>query len=93
MPHYKNTQNKLYWLDSEEYESYLPSGCIKITDEEADTIRAAEEAARVASLSYAQKRAGEYPPIPDQLDYIYHHGIEAWKQDVVNPIKDKYPKG
>jgi hypothetical protein len=33
-----------------------------------------------------------YPPIADQLDYIYHHGITKWKKDIVDPVKKKYPK-
>jgi hypothetical protein len=41
---------------------------------------------------YQRKRASEYPSIGDQLDYIYHNGIDAWKTDMVDPIKNKYPK-
>ena len=35
---------------------------------------------------------GIYPPIGEQLDYIYHNGIEKWKTDIVDPVKKKYPK-
>ena len=38
-----------------------------------------------------QKPVGRYPPIEDQLDKIYHEGIDAWKADI-KVIKDKYPK-
>jgi len=41
---------------------------------------------------YQRDRASEYPSIGDQLDYIYHNGIDAWKTDMVDPIKNKYPK-
>jgi len=41
---------------------------------------------------YQRKRAAEYPSIGDQLDYIYHNGIDAWKTDMIDPIKAKYPK-
>ena len=41
---------------------------------------------------YQRNRATEYPSIGDQLDYIYHNGIDAWKSDMVDPIKAKYPK-
>ena len=44
------------------------------------------------SLTYADRRKSEYPSIPDQLDYIYHNGIEKWKTDMVLPVKNKYPK-
>ena len=28
-----------------------------------------------------------YPDWGTQLDYIYHHGIEKWKTDIVDPVK------
>ncbi len=60
------------------------------TDEEiADLWKAQNE----ADATYLEKRKAEYAPIPEQLDYIYHHGIEKWKTDMVLPVKEKYPKG
>ena len=41
---------------------------------------------------YQRKRALEYPSIVDQLDDIYHNGIDGWKK-TIKAIKDKYPKG
>lgn len=49
--------------------------------------------ALVTSEAYKAQRAAEYPPITDQLDYIYHNGIDAWKTDMIDPVKTKYPKG
>jgi hypothetical protein len=43
--------------------------------------------------AYKGLRAKEYPTITDQLDYIYHNGIDAWKADMIDPVKTKYPKG
>ena len=40
---------------------------------------------------YQRKRAEEYPSIADQLDKIYHSGIDEWKK-VIKTTKDKYPK-
>ena len=45
-----------------------------------------------ALMAYREVRASEYPTIGDQLDYIYHNGITAWKTNVITPIKEKYPK-
>ena len=42
---------------------------------------------------YQRNRAKEYPAITDQLDYIYHNGIDAWKTNMIDPVKTKYPKG
>ena len=41
---------------------------------------------------YARNRASAYPAIGDQLDEIYHNGIDSWKA-VIKVTKDKYPKG
>jgi hypothetical protein len=49
--------------------------------------------AYVDANAYKAKRATEYPAITDQLDYIYHNGIDAWKKDMIDPVKAKYPKG
>lgn len=38
-----------------------------------------------------EARAAEYPSIADQLDLIYHNGIDGWKA-VIKAVKDKYPK-
>ena len=42
--------------------------------------------------AYVDKRLAEYPSIADQLDDIYHNGIDAWKA-TIKTVKDKYPKG
>tara|TARA_B100000161_G_C33339467_1_gene319475 strand:+ start:81 stop:371 length:291 start_codon:yes stop_codon:yes gene_type:complete len=44
-----------------------------------------------AIQDYQSKRKSEYPKIEEQLDKIYHSGIDAWKADI-KAIKDKYPK-
>ena len=40
---------------------------------------------------YQRDRAAEYPSIKDQLDDIYHNGIDGWKA-TIKAVKDKYPK-
>ena len=42
--------------------------------------------------AYKYQRVAEYPSWHEQLDNIYHNGIDAWKADI-KAIKDKYPKG
>jgi len=44
-----------------------------------------------ANQSYKDKRAAEYPSIPDQLDDIFHNGLDGWKA-TIQETKDKYPK-
>jgi len=45
MPHYKDTENNLHWLDDTGFEHLLPEGCVQITDEEAVAISAANNPA------------------------------------------------
>ena len=40
---------------------------------------------------YQRNRAAEYPSVIDQLDDIYHNGIDGWKA-TIKETKDKYPK-
>ena len=40
---------------------------------------------------YQRDRAKEYPSIINQLDDIYHNGIDGWKA-TIKITKDKYPK-
>ena len=44
-----------------------------------------------ANKKYQRDRAAEYPSVVDQLDLIYHSGIDAWKAKI-KETKDKYPK-
>ena len=50
-----------------------------------------EGADYVGVTTYTEARKAEYPPLEEQLDKIYHSGIDAWKSDI-KVIKDKYPK-
>lgn len=40
---------------------------------------------------YQRKRAEAYPPVVDQLDTIFHHGVDAWREQI-QAVKNKYPK-
>ena len=48
--------------------------------------------AKISENEYKEKRKQEYPSIEDQLDDIYHNGIDGWKT-TIKAVKDKYPKG
>ena len=43
------------------------------------------------NAKYQRDRATEYPKIADQLDDLYHNGIDGWKA-TIKKVKDKYPK-
>ena len=54
---------------------------------------AADGAATTAEAlqTVQNNRRKEYPSVADQLDKIYHDGINEWKK-VIKATKDKYPK-
>jgi len=47
--------------------------------------------AYIDAHAYMENRAKEYPSIADQLDTLYHSGLDAWKAEI-KTVKDKYPK-
>ena len=59
---------------------------------EADILaKQAELQADYEAKEYQRNRASEYPSIADQLDDLYHNGIDGWKE-TIKAIKDKHPK-
>lgn len=41
--------------------------------------------------TYADKRREAYPSTEDQLDEIYHNGIDGWKA-TITAVKEAHPK-
>ena len=60
-------------------------------DETKRTKHMATLKAEWEAKAYQRSRAAEYPHIKDQLDDIYHNGVDEWKK-TIKAIKDKYPK-
>ena len=43
------------------------------------------------AVAYAVSRRDAYPEVEEQLDQIYHEGIDAWK-GTIKAVKDAHPK-
>ena len=71
----------LEWLDTKQTQPSEAEIQAEIARLEAD----------FAAKEYQRKRAAEYPSIVDQLDLLYHGGMDAWKA-TIQAVKDKYPK-
>jgi hypothetical protein len=58
-----------------------------------DQIKAKQAELKTAydNAKYQRDRAEAYPSIADQLDDLYHNGIDGWKA-TIKATKDKYPK-
>ncbi len=63
---------------------------ITLVQSDIDSARTTLDA-EAAAIAYQGQRKAEYPTIEDQLDDIYHNGIDAWKA-TIKVTKDKYPK-
>ncbi len=61
-------------------------------DADAVQTKVDELQAEYDAKEYQRKRASEYPSWQKQLEKIYDDGIDAWKTEMVDPIKAKYPK-
>ena len=79
--------NKIY-----ENLNVIDGGTKPTKQEVEDGLAAMQAAWTFENDSYRSKRREEYPYLAEQLDYIYNHGIDKWKTDVIDPIKKKYPK-
>ena len=63
---------------------------IKLVQSDIDAARTTLNT-EAAATKYQRDRAAEFPSVVDQLDDIYHNGIDAWKA-TIKTTKDKYPK-
>jgi hypothetical protein len=72
---------EVQWMDTEQTQP---------TEAEI-TAEVARLQAEYEANEYKRKRAAAYPSIADQLDTIYHNGIDAWKAEIA-AVKTEYPK-
>ena len=71
----------LEWLDTEQAQPTEAEITAEVTRLQAE----------YDNKEYQRQRAQAYPSIADQLDTIYHEGIDAWKAQIA-AVKQTYPK-
>jgi len=93
MKHYINNKTKEVYAYEEDgsQDDYIKSGLVPISDTDLAKLRKEQEQAGLDALTYKEKRQLEYPTIANQLDDLYHNGIDGWKT-TIKAIKDKHPK-
>ena len=64
---------------------------IKPTESELSKLYEDSVVAYENNSTYKFERRNSYPPVEEQLDMIFHHGIDAWKERI-QAIKDIIPK-
>lgn len=77
-PMMKQVNNEVSEFSSSEYEQAIEDKKNSILDE--------------YNNGYKRARQEKYPSYGDQMDYIFHNGLDAWKEDMIQPIKDEFPK-
>ncbi len=77
---YGDNPNSIEWLDGT-----TPISVSDIVSKQAELKTAYD------NNDYQRSRANEYPSMADQLDDIYHNGVDEWKK-TIKAVKDKYPK-
>ena len=84
------------WSDSKNkvYSNLIIHDSSKSKPSETDCtngLKTLQDAWDLENDSYKSKRRAEYPSVADQLDDIYHNGIDGWKT-TIKAVKDKYSK-
>ena len=83
---WSDTKNKIY------ANIVTLDGSTKPTEAECTAgLKSLQDSWDAENDSYKSKRRTEYPSTADQLDDIYHNGIDGWKT-TIKAIKDKHPK-
>ena len=87
--HFNKDKHQWYgWINLEDGEVYSN---LKLNDDTAIMPTEEEVNAKIAELQWIKNRALAYPSIPEQLDDIFHNGLDGWKA-TIQTTKDKYPK-
>ena len=85
---FRNTFRKVGSIDANGNPTFTDDWGFTWTELQAEITRLQAEE---DNTEYQRNRAKEYPSIVDQLDTLYHGGIDAWKAEI-KTVKDKYPK-
>ena len=85
---FRNTFKKISSVDSEGNPTFTDNWGFTWAELQAEITRLQTEE---NNTEYQRNRAAEYPTIADQLDTLYHSGLDAWKAEI-KTVKDKYPK-
>ena len=80
------------WLRSDgTYESTVWKDSNDTVAKDVIDAKVAELQAEYEANQYQRDRASQYPSTADQLDMLYHQGIEGWKAEI-KKVKDAHPK-
>ena len=73
-------------------EAFDNEGNQVVLDEDKIAIEESKLQAEWDAQNYARNRRDNYPSCQEQLEKIYDDGLDAWRSEMIDPIKAKYPK-
>ena len=73
-------------------EAFDNEGNQVVLDEDKIAIEESKLQAGWDAQNYARNRRDNYPSWREQLEKIYDDGLDAWRSEMIDPIKAKYPK-
>jgi hypothetical protein len=95
MKHFKDSQGNFYAYEADGSQDHIiPKDYVAVADSEVADIHAARAQAAADTLTYAQKRRAEYPPVTDYLDAVVKGDQTAIAAYIAacQAVKAKYPK-
>ena len=89
-PEYKTANISVTWNDNDTVAD-MDINWAGVTPISNEDLQAEYDRLIANKVNYIEPRRLSYPSIADQLDDIFHNGIDGWKE-TIQAIKDKYPK-
>ena len=91
MKHYK-LNNEVFAYESDGTQDHLvTSDMVLMTTAEFELYSNPPLTDEQRATAYVSLRQEAYPSIADQLDTIYHQGLDAWKATIL-AVKEEFPK-
>ena len=84
----KTIRPKSQFANGETYESLIWNDTKQVKPTKEEFNRAVQD---YDLKQYQRDRASQYPSTADQLDMLYHQGIDGWKAEI-KKVKDQFPK-
>jgi len=88
---FKDANNDIFAYELDGSQDDLIGDKTPVTQAEADAIRTQKQQTAFDALTYQEKRRMAYPSFGDQLDALFHGGVDVWKAQI-QAVKDTYPK-
>lgn len=79
-------------VNAEDYEQITWHDGTAVISKADIVAKQAELKAAYDALAYSRARAKAYPSWEKQLEKIFDDGIDKWKSEMIQPVKDAHPK-